>query len=259
MRLPSESSAPVELPYPCRTVTVTPARRSTPWLRCATAASFDGSPPSAPTRGAGPRSATVTSRPRSRQAEAISEPVKPPPITSTRCGPAASRWASPPASLRVRRVNTPSRAASCGVGPGPRPGARGDQQPVVVTGRPPAAPASRAGPRRWHVRPAASRRPGPGASAARWCPSPRRTGRDHAEHPAEARARGRLCPWSAYMDLPTLSALRAARPPAGRTGPGPALASRTLIAAWGRRPARPTAGLPQAQRLGRRPGRHHRR
>ncbi|SOE33666.1 hypothetical protein SAMN05442782_10723 [Streptomyces sp. OK228] len=57
-------------------------------------------------------------QPRSLQAEVISEPVKPPPITSTRSGPAASRSASPPASSRVRSVNTPSRAASSALGQG---------------------------------------------------------------------------------------------------------------------------------------------
>jgi hypothetical protein len=43
-------------------------------------------PPSGPTSGALERSATVTSKPRSRHTEAISEPMKPAPTISTRLG-----------------------------------------------------------------------------------------------------------------------------------------------------------------------------
>src|SRR5258706_501325 len=119
IRVPSESSAPVSLPSRLfNAVTVTPQRRSTPRARWSLAAKAPKAAPRAPTSGAGPCSVTVTSTPRSRQAEAISEPVNPAPITSTRLGPASSRFASSAASSLVRRVNTPSSAASSAFGQG---------------------------------------------------------------------------------------------------------------------------------------------
>src|SRR5215470_4046889 len=119
MWVPSDSSAPVSLPLRrLSAVTVTPQRRSTPWARWSLAARAPKVPPRAPTSGAGPRSATVTSSPRSRQAEAISEPVNPAPITSTRRGPALSRSTRPAASSVVRKVNTPSSVASSAFGQG---------------------------------------------------------------------------------------------------------------------------------------------
>ncbi len=99
---------------PSRAVTLTPHRRSTRCLRCSRSATAPITPPSAPTSGAGPRSATVTSRPCSRQAEATSEPVKPAPITNTRRTPPASFRYRRAESSRVRSTNTPSRAASSG-------------------------------------------------------------------------------------------------------------------------------------------------
>ncbi|MGB8936079.1 MAG: hypothetical protein WCC17_13335 [Candidatus Nitrosopolaris sp.] len=68
--------------------------------------------PRAPESGVGPRSASVTGRPDSQQTEATSEPVKPPPMTSTCFGPEARRPRRRLLSSRVRRVNTPSRVAS---------------------------------------------------------------------------------------------------------------------------------------------------
>jgi hypothetical protein len=56
--------------------------------------------------------------PSSTQTEAISEPVNPEPMTSTRLGFASRRSRSPAASPRVRMVNTPSSAASSGTGHG---------------------------------------------------------------------------------------------------------------------------------------------
>src|SRR5215468_1366248 len=130
IRAPSESSAPVNLPSRLvSAVTVTPQRRSTPLARWSLAASAPKVPPRAPTSGAGPRSATVTSMSRSRQAEAISEPVNPAPITSTRLGPALSRSARRAASSQVRRVNTPSSAASSAFGQGL------DRVPVAISSR----------------------------------------------------------------------------------------------------------------------------
>jgi hypothetical protein len=119
MRLSSESVAPVNLPLRLLSaVTVTPQRRSTPWARWSLAARLLKVPPRAPTSGAGPRSVTVTSRSLCRQADAISEPVKPAPITRTRLGPASSRSAKRAASSLVRSVNTPSTAASSVFGQG---------------------------------------------------------------------------------------------------------------------------------------------
>ena len=90
-------------------------------------------PPSAPTSGAGPRSATVTGRSQLAAAEATSEPVNPAPMTSTRPGagqPAAG--AGLPRRRGYAATNTPSSAASASLGqrPGPHPG--GDQQPVEL-------------------------------------------------------------------------------------------------------------------------------
>ena len=118
--LPSDSVALRRRPFasPPRDVTETPVRRSTPWSRCISAAIRPITPPSAPTSGPSPRSATVTARPSSRQTEATSEPMNPAPTIRTRRGPAASRSRSPAASSRVRMLNTPSSAASAGLNQG---------------------------------------------------------------------------------------------------------------------------------------------
>ena len=93
-------------------------------------------PPSAPTSGAVPRSTTVTGRPSSRQAEAISEPVNPPPMTSTRRGLAARRWRRRWASSRPRRVIDTLERRLGRVGPGARPRAGGDEEAVERDGLP---------------------------------------------------------------------------------------------------------------------------
>ena len=67
-------------------------------------------------RGVPLRSTSVTGSPSSRQTEATSEPIKPPPMMRTRSGPAARRSRRRAASSRVRTVKTPSRAASSAFG-----------------------------------------------------------------------------------------------------------------------------------------------
>ncbi len=116
--VPSESRARRTCPLasPSSEDTPTPQRRSTPWSRCISAAIFPITPPSAPTSGAEPRSATVTGISSSRQTEAISEPMNPAPMIRTRDGRAASACCSRAASSRERSVYTPSRAASVGLG-----------------------------------------------------------------------------------------------------------------------------------------------
>ena len=79
--------------------------------------------------GASARSATVTSRPSSRQTEAISDPMKPAPMIRTRRGLAASAACSRPASSDVRIVNTPSSAASALLNHGR------DRTPVAISRR----------------------------------------------------------------------------------------------------------------------------
>ena len=117
--------------------------------------------PARPTSGASPRSATVTGRSRSQHTEAISEPMKPEPTIRTprRGDVRATASLQPGGHHRCAAVNSPSRAASCGVGPRPRPGPGGDQQPVVVhlCRRWPAAPAGWRGPGRSRPHPAATR------------------------------------------------------------------------------------------------------
>ena len=86
-------------------------------------------PPSGPTSGALERSATVTSSPRSRQTEAISEPMNPAPTISTRFGLALNAaWISAASSL-VRSVYRPFSLASSGLNH-----AR-DRTPVAISNR----------------------------------------------------------------------------------------------------------------------------
>jgi hypothetical protein len=72
-------------------------------------------PPSAPTNGALDRSATVTSSPRSRHTDAISEPMNPAPTISTRFGRAFKAACNSPASSLVRSVKRPFSLASSGL------------------------------------------------------------------------------------------------------------------------------------------------
>ncbi|BEH77147.1 hypothetical protein YM3MPS_29500 [Mycobacterium pseudoshottsii] len=118
--VPSERRAARTCPSasPSRPSTATPVRRSTPASNCIFAAISPITPPSAPTSGALPRSATVTGRSRSRHTEAISDPTKPEPTMSTRRGRRFKAAASFSASSQVRTVNRPSSAASCGLNQG---------------------------------------------------------------------------------------------------------------------------------------------
>lgn len=74
------------------------------------AATSPTTPPSAPTSGFSARSSTVTARPRWRQTEATSDPVKPAP-TTTRLGPASSRSRIARESSLVLIPRTPASAA----------------------------------------------------------------------------------------------------------------------------------------------------
>ena len=104
--VPSDSLARRTCPSasPSSASTATPVRRSTPASRCILAAMSPITPPSGPTSGALERSATVTSNPRSRQTEAISEPMKPAPTISTRFGLAFNAACNSAASSQVRSV-----------------------------------------------------------------------------------------------------------------------------------------------------------
>src|SRR5260370_252540 len=82
--------------------------------------------PSTPPSGVGPRSTMVTSRPRSRQTEATSQPIKPPPATSTSLGLLAKRPDTWQASPRLPTTNPPPRKASSASSfSGPQAGERG--------------------------------------------------------------------------------------------------------------------------------------
>ena len=110
-------------------MTVVRQRRSTPCARCKAAIRSAITPPSTPTSGAGPSSARVTGTPSSRQEEAISEPVKPPPITRT-------RRAGPPGAAEAVGIGAraqgedPVERRLGRVGPGAGAGTGGDQDAV---------------------------------------------------------------------------------------------------------------------------------
>ena len=147
--------------------------------RCISAAIRPITPPSAPTSGASPRSATVTARPSSRQTEATSEPMKPAPTTRTRPGRRPARSRSPAASSRVRMREHAVQRGLRRVEPGPGAHAGGDQQAVVrdllAVGQ--AAPAWWPDPARSPPPRAATRRRSPACAAAS-CgrPAPTRAG-----------------------------------------------------------------------------------
>src|SRR5215831_14639786 len=126
---PSESRAwrSRPCPSPSNAMTVTWQRRSTPYSRWNRAATVPAAPPSAPESGVGARSVSVTESPSSRQLEATSEPVNPPPMTSTRRGQPSAQARR--VVLRPQRAH-PVEGGGDWVGPWAGTGTRGDQDTV---------------------------------------------------------------------------------------------------------------------------------